>query len=120
MSQSPFTSVEHLPTAIVVHVLASTLRKTEVDGVCAGVDEARLTAPQLPFVLDMAKVSVMGSLAIGVLVGLNKEFTNRNQRLIFAGLQPQLYDAIKVTHLHKVLDIQPDVAAALRSVASAD
>jgi hypothetical protein len=31
-------------------------------------------------------------------------------------LDRNLHDAIKVTHLHKVLEILPDVPAALRSV----
>jgi anti-anti-sigma factor len=116
MAESSFTSVEHLPAAVVVHVLPDSLRKSEVDGICAGVDQARVTAPELPFVIDMANVRFIGSMAIGVLVGLNKEFVNRGQRLIFVNLDRNLHDAIKVTHLHKVLDIQPDVPAALRSV----
>ena len=120
MAQSTFTSVEHLPAAVVVHVLPDSLGKAEVDGVCAGVDQARETAPQLPFVIDMANVGHIGSLAIGVLVGLNKEFVNRGQRLIFAGLQSHLYGAIKVTHLHKVLEIVSDVPAALRSAEGKD
>jgi anti-anti-sigma factor len=119
MAQSSFTSVEHLPAAVVVRVLPSTLGKGEVDGVCAGVDQARVTAPELPYVIDMANVRFLGSLAIGVLVGLNKEFVNRRQRLIFVNLERNLHDAIKVTHLHKVLEILPDVAAALRSVEGA-
>lgn len=116
MAQSTFTSVDHLPAAVVVHVLPASLGKAEVDGIGADVDQALTTAPELPFVLDMANVGHIGSLAIGVLVGLNKEFVNRGQRLVFAGLQSHLYGAIKVTHLHKVLEIVPDVPAALRGV----
>jgi anti-anti-sigma factor len=119
MARSSFTSVEQLPAAVVVHVLPDSIRKSEVDGICAGVDEARVTAPDVPFVMDMANVRFMGSLAVGVLVGLNKEFVNRGQRLIFVNLERNLHDAIKVTHLHKVLEILPDVAAALRSVEAA-
>ena len=114
--QSASTSVEHLPKAVVVHVLVSSLGKGEVDGICDGVDEARVAAPALPFVIDMAKVSYAGSLAIGVLVGLSQEFRNRNQRLIFASLQPTMSDAFKVTRLNRVMEILPDVATAMKSI----
>ena len=117
MAQSTFTSVEHLPQAVVIHVLPNRLGKAEMDGIGADTDAARATAPELPFVIDMANVAHAGSQAFGVLVGLNKEFLNRGQRLIFVNLQSPLYGAIKVTHLHNVLEILPDVATALRSVA---
>jgi anti-anti-sigma factor len=67
----------------VVHVLSASVGKAEVEGV----DAARVTAPALPFVMDMAKVGFAGSVALGVLVGLAKEFQNRGQRLIFVNLQ---------------------------------
>jgi hypothetical protein len=37
MSESPIASVEQLPQAVVVRVLAAELRKGEVDAVCAAV-----------------------------------------------------------------------------------
>jgi anti-anti-sigma factor len=116
MAQSGFTSVEQLPGAVVVHVLPSSLGKREVDGICNGVDEARVAAPELPFLIDMANVGYAGSLAFGVLVGLNKEFRNRGQRLIFVNFQSRLREAINVTRLNLVLEIMPDVSAALRSI----
>jgi|GEM_PF-5048152 len=81
------TTTEHLPTAVVVHVPARNLGRSEVDAVCGAVDQARAAAPALPFVLNMANVEFAGSVAMGVLVGLNQEFRTRGQRLVFAGLQ---------------------------------
>jgi len=117
MADSGIASVEHLPSAVVVHVLSPQLGKGEVDGLCSATDAARVTAPALPFILDMANVDFAGSLAIGVLVGLHKEFQNRGQRLIFAGLQGNLRDAFKVTRMNQILEILPDVPTALESVA---
>ena len=116
MPESSLTSVEHLPAAVVIHVLAHHLGKIEVDGLCSATDDARVTAPSPPFILDMANVDFAGSLAMGVLVGLRKEFHNRGQRLIFVSLQANLRDAFRVTHIDQILEIMQDVPTALRSI----
>ena len=112
------TSVEHLPRATVVHVLASSLRNAEVDAVCDGVDAAMAAAkpPSLPVILDLARVTFAGSMAMGTLVGLNKEFVTRGQRLIVVGVQEPVRQAIAVTRIDKLMEFLPDVASALRSI----
>jgi anti-anti-sigma factor len=116
MPTSPVTSAEHLPRATVVHVLAAELRNAEIDAVCTGVDDAMALAPKLPVILDMAKVSFAGSMAMGTLVGLNKEFITRGQRLIVVGVQEPVRQAIAMTRIDKLMEFMPDVATALRSV----
>ena len=117
ISEEQITSVEPLQQAVVVHVLARELRKTEVDQVCAAVDAARVAAPTLPFILDMSKVRFVPSLAMGVLVGLAREFKGRGQRLIFAAMQPDVKQSFTISHLHKMLEIVDDVVQALASTA---
>src|SRR5262245_3647181 len=102
---SAAVSVEHLPSAVLVHVLAHELGKTEVDSMCAGIDTAQASAPSLPFILDMSRVGFAGSLAMGVLVGLSQEFRTRGQRLIFAGLQPNLQQAMTYSHINRIIEI---------------
>ena len=114
MSEMPVPSVEHLPQAVVVHVQTNELRKAEVDAICSAIDGARATAPSLPFVLDMARVTFAGSLALGVLVGLSQEFRSRQQPLVFAGFQKDVRQSIEISRMDRVLDIEPDVPAALR------
>ncbi len=97
--------------------MASDLGKREVEGLCTAIDQARAAAPALSFVLDMAKVKYAPSMALGVLVGLTKEFQNRRQRLIFVALQPTMRQAFAVTHLNQILDILPDVPSAQQSLA---
>ena len=116
MPASPVTAVEHLPPAVVVHVLAGELRKAEVDALCAAVDDARVAAPALPFVLDMARVTFAGSLALGVLVGLSQEFRSRQQRLVFVSLQPNVRQSVEISRINRVLEILPDVPTALSSL----
>ena len=112
------TSVEQLPQAVVVHVLSDELGKIEVDQVCKGVDQARLTAPTLPFILDMAHVRFVPSVGMGVLVGLNSEFRGRGQRLIFAAMQDDVRRSFTITRVHQILEIVDDLPAALRSLSA--
>jgi anti-anti-sigma factor len=116
MAQAPVVSVENLPKAVVVHVQIPNLGKGDVDAVCNAIDQARLAAPTLPFILDMAKVGFVPSVGLGVLVGLHQEFRNRKQRLIFVSLQNNVRDAINVTYLNRMLEIMSDVPTALGSV----
>ena len=113
MSESGVASVEHLPPAGVVHVLADELRKSEVDAVCAAVDGARAGAPSSPFILDMARVTFAGSHALGVLVGLSQEFRSRQQPLIFVNLRPDVRQSIEISRINRVLEILPDIPTAL-------
>lgn len=118
MAESPVTSVEHLPEAVVVHVLADEMRKREADAVCAAIDEARAAAPSKPFILDLAAVTFAGSLALGVLAGLSQEFRARNQPLIVANVQQYVRHSIAVTRIEKILRIEPDVPTAIRGIVS--
>jgi anti-anti-sigma factor len=116
MPEARVTSIEHLPAAVVVHVLVHELGKSEVDGLCSGIDEALATTKSLPFILDMAHVGFVPSLAMGVLVGLNQEFRTRSQQLIFVGLQANVRQSFTMTRINRVVQILDDVPTALRTI----
>ena len=97
-------------------MLVGELRKTEVDQICAAVDEARGAMPNAPFILNMANVRFVPSLGMGVLVGLAREFQVRGQRLIFAAMQPDVRQSFTVSHLHRILEIVDDLPTARQSV----
>jgi anti-anti-sigma factor len=61
----------------------------------------------------------MGSLAMGVLMGLYKEFQTRGQRLIFVNLQSNVQQSLSVSHMHKILEIMRDIPTALSAVSGA-
>ena len=113
VAESSVTSVEHLPPAVVVHVLAGELRKNEVDAICAAVDKERVAAPSSPFIIDMARVTFAGSVALGVLVGLSQEFRTRGQLLFFVNLNKDVRQSIEISRINRILEIMPDVPAAL-------
>jgi len=55
---------------------------------------------------------------MGTLIGLNTEFRTRGQRLIFAGLQPNVQQSIKFTRMDKLMEIAPNLEAAKQSATS--
>jgi anti-anti-sigma factor len=116
MADSTATSVEQTPQAVIVHVGVPNLGSSEVNAVCSGIDEARKTAPTLPFILDLAKVVYVPSVGLGVLVGLNQEFRTRGQRLILVNLQINVRQSINITNLSRALEILPDIPSALKSL----
>ena len=120
MPDPSVVSIERLPSAIVIHVLAAELRKSEVDAICGAVDAEQPAASTLPFILDMSKVAFMGSLAMGVLIGLNKEFLNRGQRLVFASLQPNVHQSISISRVNRMMEIAPDLEAAKKDANVSD
>ena len=116
MPEAPVISIEHRPEAVIVRVLATELRKTEMDEICTGVDQALTIAPTLPFIFDLSSVAFLPSLAMGVLVGLNQEFRARNQRIIFAGLQRNVRQSLEMSRVNRVIEIIDSPTAALKNL----
>jgi anti-anti-sigma factor len=82
--------------------------------VAAAADES----PSTPFVLDLSNVAVMPSMSIGVLVTLWKRFRDSGQRLILAGLQPQVRRTLTLCRIDKLLDICDSVEEARQRLAA--
>jgi anti-anti-sigma factor len=116
MSETPSISVEQRPEAVVIHVLASQLDEKHVGALRTGVTEAQAAGSSLPFIIDMAGVSFVPSLTLGVIVRLANEFRSKHQRLIFVSLQPPVRQLLAITKLNRMMEITDDVAAALRSL----
>jgi anti-sigma B factor antagonist len=106
MSDSTVVSVEPQPDKIVVRLHLDHLDETNIDQMRKNVDEAASAAPQLPVILDMAKVAFLVSLSLGEFVGLVQQFKSRGQRLVLANLQPPVRQVFAVTRLDKLFEIQ--------------
>jgi anti-anti-sigma factor len=110
-------TIEAMPQAVVVHLLERELvAQSNLDVVCAAIDKAQASAPAKPFILDLAKVAFMGSLAMGVLAGVSNEFKKRGQRLMLAGLQRNVLQSLNVSRMNQLMEIVPDVAAGIATV----
>jgi anti-sigma B factor antagonist len=67
-------------------------------------------------VIDTAEVAVLASMGLGMLVSLHKEAQKEGGRLVVCGVRPEILDVLRITHLEKVLRLQPDVAAAVKAL----
>jgi anti-anti-sigma factor len=64
-------------------------------------------------VLDMSRVQILSSLAMGILVELTEKCKRRHQNLKLAEVTPSAMQAIKVTHLDRVLHLSDTVDVAI-------
>jgi len=69
-------------------------------------------SPDLPVVLDMSQVQCVPSLSLGALVTLLQHTKQRQQRLILAGLQPEVRRIFCVCRLDKLFEIYDTVETA--------
>jgi anti-anti-sigma factor len=63
--------------------------------------------PGQHLVLDLGRVQSAGGASLGVLVGLHKRLRAAGGRLTLAGLSPLVGEALAVTRLDTLLDIEP-------------
>jgi anti-anti-sigma factor len=116
MPETPCISVEARPDVVLVRALSGDLGETEVVRFRNELAEAAGKSPAMPFIVDLATVKFVPSLALGVLVRLVNEFRARRQRLVFVSLQAPVRQVLAITRLDRVMEIADDVNAALRSV----
>jgi anti-anti-sigma factor len=105
MPDSRLIIVERHPNAVVIHVQPEHLDETDSVGIRTEASAAAAESPQLPVVLDMAKVGFMPSLSLSELVLLLQELKGRGQRLVLSNLQPALRQLIAITHLDRVFEL---------------
>ena len=93
------------------------------------VDEAKLTYPILSsffagiqglveggarkVVIDLAKVTYIDSASIGCLMDIHRLLSDKGGAVRLCGLQSRVGTMLSMTGVHKIVDIVPDVAAAL-------
>lgn len=116
MSETIAPTVETLPDAVVIKVLAHLLDEENITALRTAIEGAVSKSPSLPFVIDMAAVKFVPSLTLGVLVRIISDFKARRQRLVFAALQPTVRQVLTITRLDRLMETMPDVAAARSSL----
>jgi anti-sigma B factor antagonist len=67
-------------------------------------------------VLDMATVTVLGSMGLGMLVTITKRCRDGGGRLAICGLNPALMELVRLTKLDKFLAIAKDEAQAIEKM----
>lgn len=67
--------------------------------------------------LDFKNVEHLSSAALGVLITLNKQVTERQGKMALANIQPQIYEVFRITRLNKLFNIQNTTDAAVQAIA---
>ncbi len=116
MAESPIASVEEWPDLVVLHVTVEELNEEQLQRLQTDLRAAADANAGRPCVVDLTRVRFMPSMSLAALVRVYSEFQQRRQRLMLAGLQPQVRDVIVMTRLDRLFELYPDVEAALRAV----
>lgn len=74
-----------------------------------------LDAGEKKLVLDLGRLSYIGSLGLGTLVRLHSRFKNAGASLKFANLHHNIVGILKFTHLDRVFDLYDTVEHAVRA-----
>jgi anti-sigma B factor antagonist len=64
-------------------------------------------------VIDLSRVTILPSLALGLLVGISNTCKERRQALRLAGVQPRIRDVFAITRLDRVFQFADSVEAAI-------
>ena len=80
------------------------------------IDKAAAQDPQIStVVVDLSQVTMMPSLALGLLVQMNHKCRARKQQLRLAGIQPAVRKVFSITKLDKIFQISDTVEAATQA-----
>ena len=99
----------------------ATLQDTEVppqvfDLLLGKLAERRDAGGPVKFILDLSKLTFLGSVELSALVHFLKWVTEAKGRLALVGLTGQCLGVLEVTQLTKVFNLHPDVSSALEAL----
>jgi len=111
--RTPVT-VERRGEAVVARAQARHLDDEALKGLMRSIDEASGTAGGIRLVvLDLSGVSMLPSMALGLLVQINGKCKAREQRLKLAGVSAQVRQVFSITRLDRAFQFADSVDAAL-------
>jgi anti-anti-sigma factor len=64
-------------------------------------------------VVNFAGVQHLSSEVLGILAGLQSQFEPRQRRIVLCGLNPLMWEMVRITHLDRVFDVCRDEVEAL-------
>lgn len=78
------------------------------------IDEASPESAVGMVIIDLSRVTILPSLALGLLVQISNTCKARDQKLRLVGVQPQIRKVFTITRLDRVLQIADSVEAAMQ------
>lgn len=107
-------AVEKSDRAIVAQPQAKMMDDETLHAMIRLVDDASAEAPAVPLVVvDLSRVNILPSLALGLLVQMNDKCRARGQRLTLAAVPVLLRRVFAITRLDRVFQFADTVEAAV-------
>jgi len=118
MSESnanPSLPVEMNGDALIARLQVKLADETALKSLAQAIDEkaADENSGVRTIVLDLSRVQLLPSLALGLLVQMSNKCRSRQQKLKLAGVTPQVRQVFAITRLDRIFDFVPTVEAAL-------
>jgi anti-sigma B factor antagonist len=115
---TPPTTVETIGGAIVGRPQVKMMDDESLKALVRRIDEAsgggEGRAATVPLVvIDLSRVAILPSMALGLLVQLQQKCRARQQKLRLAGVRPQIRQVFSITQLDRVFQFADSVEAAL-------
>ena len=121
MSEYAGIAIEKKDRAVVARLLVKTLDDAGLKTLARMLDDASQTDPTLRgVVLDFGQVSMVPSLALGLLVQIGNKCRARQQQLKLARVQPQVRKVFSVTRLDRIFQFADTVESALPAPAQTE
>jgi len=67
-------------------------------------------------VMDLSRVQFVDSAGLGVLITVFKATRKNGKKARFAGARPEVHHIMEVIHLNRILELSPNVPAAIRAL----
>src|SRR5689334_25348062 len=107
--------MERIDSAIVARLQAKMMDDHVLKALARSIDEASASDPGVTLVIvDMSRVAIVPSLALGLLLQISNKCSARQQRLKLVGVQPQIRKVFAITKLDRVFQFADAVDAAIQ------
>lgn len=116
MSENPGgdpITIEKTGGAIVVRARVKILDRSAVDALERTIDQASESEPRDLVILDLSRVAIIPSLALGLLMRIAGKFAGRQQKLKLAAVQPQVRKVFALTRLDEMFQFADSVESAI-------
>ena len=101
-------------SALIVSPQVKMLDDEKLKGLSSAIDQGAGSSSAVTLVvIDLSKVQLLPSLALGLLVQISSKCKARQQKLKLAGVQPSVRQVFAITRLDRVFEFAPTVEAAI-------
>src|SRR4051794_20442398 len=110
----PLITIEKVDNAIIAHVAIKFLEEKYVQELNQVIDHAAADSNITRVVVDLSRVQILPSMALGSLIQIAKNCTTRKQTLKLAAASPTLRQVFAITRLDRLFTFVDSVEAAVK------